>query len=245
MNETSRETNHKFLYGVNFIYFIFGIIMIALAAANLVSSQLMSLFPFVEPTTIATTDMGALMVLASVLGVWGTRRRSKRILILWTIIVICVTIAEIIVASLMTIALSNDTFDDYAGTTFLANWKSLVTSAETNSEDLAWIKEIQIEGTCCGWLDIDDEEENPAYLECDTSYTTTCSVFFKDAITSQLGSLESIALAISILQFLFIVTVITVICRFKEYYKGENMDFGDYKHIPYGSKPKRIEELIA
>lgn len=78
MNETSRETNHKFLYGVNFIYFIFGIIMIALAAANLVSSQLMRLFPFVEPTTVATTDMGALMVLASVLGVWGTKRRSKR-----------------------------------------------------------------------------------------------------------------------------------------------------------------------
>ena len=166
-------------------------------------------------------------------------------MIFWCLIIICVTIAEIIIAAVMIRALSIDTFDYYTETTFLANWKSLVKSAETDTEDLEWIQGIQTEGTCCGWLDVSDVEENPTYLECDSSYTTTCSVFFKDAITSHFGSLQGIALAISILQLIFIVTVVTFICRFKEFYKGENIDFGDYKHIPYGSKAKSIDDLIA
>ena len=78
MNETSRETNHKFLYGVNFLFLIFGIILIALAASNLSSSQLIGLFPFVKPTIMATMIMGVLLVLAAGLGGWGTKRRSKR-----------------------------------------------------------------------------------------------------------------------------------------------------------------------
>jgi len=78
MNETTRETNNKFLYVVNFTFAILGIILVALGVSNLVSYQLMSLFPFVEPVIVATIDMGALMLVFSVLGVLGTRWRSKR-----------------------------------------------------------------------------------------------------------------------------------------------------------------------
>lgn len=159
--------------------------------------------------------------------------------------IILVTISEIIIASVMVSSLSNNTYDRYVGTTFLANWKALVAKAETNAEDLAWIKGIQTEGACCGWQDAGDVDENPAWTECGTSYTTICSAFFKDVITSKFGSLQSIAMAIAIIQLLLISTVLGTICRFKEFYKGEKIDFGDYKHVPYGGRIKTLEELIA
>mmetsp|Transcript_17699 Transcript_17699/g.36739 ORF Transcript_17699/g.36739 Transcript_17699/m.36739 type:complete len:263 (+) Transcript_17699:104-892(+) len=245
MNETARETNHKVLYGINLVYSVFGVIMIVLAITNLASTQLMKLFPFVEPVVYASANMGWLMVFSAILGVLGTRWRSKRALICWSLVVILVTIAELIVAAVMVSSLSNDTFDKYSGTTFLANWKALVASAETKSEDLTWIQGIQSEGTCCGWLDVNDADENPSYLDCDVTYTKTCSEFFKDAVTSKFGSLQHIAMAISILQLMIFVFVMSLICRFKEFYKGENIDFGDYKHVPYGGKVKTIDELIA
>ena len=138
--------------------------------------------------------------------------------------------------------ISYENFDSSVSTTLLRNWNKLVGQAEENEEDKLWVQEVQEEGLCCGWIDPTNAEENPAYLECDPSYTDGCSVFFREEVGSKLGSIQTITLSLSIIQLLIMIATFALICRLKQFYKSEVIDFGDYTHIPMG-QIKNLDDL--
>ncbi|GMH81930.1 hypothetical protein TrST_g5840 [Triparma strigata] len=243
-NETSREWNHKWLYFSNALYIIFAIVVIASGIANLTAIQLMELFPFTRDIIEGMISLLFFLLIAACAGICGTRSRSKPTLVAWLFLLILICVSEIIVAVLLQVNFSASTFDKYSETQFLANWKVLVEKAETDSEYLEWIQEQQDLGTCCGWLDSSDAEENPAYLSCDTSYTAVCSDYFSENFSTKFGDFQTISLALAIVQVCMATGTFAIICRLKEFYKSEEVDFGDYVHVPFG-KIKRVEDLIG
>jgi hypothetical protein len=157
---------------------------------------------------------------------------------------VILTIAEIIAAAVLQTNVSEEEFEKYTDTQFIENWKDLVEEAETNSDTLEWVKEVQVEGVCCGWKDASDATENPAYLECDESYEVVCSDYFKENFSAQFGSLSDVSLGLSIVQLILMISTFALICRLKEFYKSENIDFGDYVHVPFG-KARNLQDLGA
>ena len=128
-------------------------------------------------------------------------------------------------------------------TSFLANWKSLVSDAETDTETLSWVQSVQNSGSCCGWLDSGDATENPSWLSCPTSNPATCSTYFRSSFGSQFGNLEVVAISLSAVQLALVSTTYALICRLKEFYKSEDIDYGDYVHVPFG-KVRSIDDLL-
>jgi len=83
-------------------------------------------------------------------------------------------------------------------------------------------------------MDVNSPAENPAWMACDAATTYTCNEYFRDTLSSQFGSLQNVTLALSIVQLVLMISTFALICRLKEFYKSENIDFGDYVHVPFG-----------
>jgi hypothetical protein len=234
MTETSREQNHKFLYLTNGIYIAFSIVILASAGTSLDSPELMKLFPFSYNVIVGLICLGTFTMVAGLLGLYGTYSRAKGVLVVWLCMTVALTVSEIVAAALMQVSLSVEEFTKYEDTLFLQNWKDLALDAKTDTDTKEWMQNIQTEGVCCGWLDSTDAEENPAYLSCDASYTITCNEYFRENLSSSFGSLQDVSLALSIVQLLLMISTFALICRLKEFYKSEKIDFGDYTHVPFG-----------
>ncbi|GMH48609.1 hypothetical protein TL16_g00329 [Triparma laevis f. inornata] len=243
-NETSREWNHKWLYFSNVVYVVFALIIIVVGSTNLAESQLMELFPFAGEIITGMMSLSFFLLLSGCLGALGTKARSKSTLVTWLFLLMLICIAQIIVSVLLQVNFGEDTFDQYSETQFLANWVKLVEKAENDEEYLTWIQDQQTLGTCCGWLSASDVSENPSYLNCDSGYTVVCADYFSDNFSSKFGDFQVIAVALSSVTLCMVVGTFALICRLKEFYKSENVDFGDYVHVPFG-KIKRVEDLVG
>ena len=241
MTETSREQNHKFLYATNGLYIVFSIIILASAASALDNTELMKLFPFSYNVIVGLICLGSFCMLAGILGIYGTVTRAKGVLVIWLCMLFVLTVSEIVAAALMQLQLSVEEYSKYEDA-YNENWKELALDAKKDADIKEWMQTTQTDGECCGWLDASDADENPSYLECDTSYTLTCSEYFKENLSSSFGSLQDVSLALSIVQLLLMISTFALICRLKEFYKSEKIDFGDYVHVPFG-KVRNLGDL--
>ena len=128
---------------------------------------------------------------------------------------------------------------------FLQNWEQLVEDAETDEATMTWITDTQTTGECCGWLDADSSTENPAYLNCDSSTNTeVCSDYFKENMSSLFGSFETIAVALASVQFVMVFVTFVLICRLKEFYEAETVNYGDFIKVPF-NKIKNVDDLLG
>jgi len=203
----------------------------------------MQLFPFTRQVTIGLVSLGSITLVSGIIGLYGTFTRSKHILAVWLVLTVMLTVAEIVAAAVLQENLSTAEYDKFTETQFVENWKSLVADAQTDADKLEWIKETQDEGKCCGWLDASNVDENPAWVDCDAAAVSlTCSDYFRGALGSQFGNVQDITLGLSIVQLVLMITTFALICRLKEFYKSELVDFGDYVHVPFG-KVRNLGDL--
>mmetsp|Transcript_13429 Transcript_13429/g.26680 ORF Transcript_13429/g.26680 Transcript_13429/m.26680 type:complete len:261 (-) Transcript_13429:49-831(-) len=242
-NETSRTQNHKFLYFTGLLYVVIAIVVITIGSQNLLDGHLLELFPYSTPIIITCNSLAGLLVLLSIVGIVATRNRYKHVLVLWLFLNTILSVTEIITASMLQTTLSDSEFDAYVSTSYLQNWKTLVASAETDSSALSWVQSAQNSGSCCGWLDSTDVSENPAWLNCPTTNAAVCSTYFKSNISSLFGHMQTVMIALSVVQLVVNVTTYALVCRLKEFYKSEDIDYGDYIHVPFG-KVRTLDDMM-
>ena len=148
--ETSRQTNHKVLYGVSFLQGVFGVVEVAVCAGVLGDRRLVMMFPFVEGTVQAVLCVSVMVVCLSFVGSFGTYKRSKSVIVWWFAISIALCVSEIVASARMKEEIGEGNFDRYKGTLFLKNWKDAVGRAGREGEDREWVVEVQVRGGVVG-----------------------------------------------------------------------------------------------
>jgi hypothetical protein len=139
--------------------------------------------------------------------------------------------------------LSNGEFVNRKDVEFLANWISIVATAETNTADLEWIQDINTELECCGWIDANSEAENPAYLDCDATVNTAiCGDVIGENLNDFGGRFGVVAVVLTSLQVASLSVSFALVCRLKQFYHPQTVDYGDYVHLEFG-KVKQLDDL--
>ena len=249
--ETTREANHKALYGVNGLNILFSIIWLAISAGVISETFYMLLFPKIKMCGIINIVLSVLLFLLSILGIAGTHARNK-VAIMWWLLLMAGLLATELIFSIN--SMGYFTPEEYAinvDSEYLLNWELLVETAKSEVADelaekptLDWLQATQVAGACCGWLDAESESENPDLLDCNVDkYDLTCGEYFELNLDVATGGFESIALTFAILSSLMGVASFALVCRLKEFYQSEQIDYGDFIKVPF-NQVKNVDDLI-
>ena len=63
-------------------------------------------------------------------------------------------------------------------------------------------------------------------------------------MSSTFGSFETIAVVLTSVQLVSLFLTFVLVCRLKEFYQGESIDFGDYIKVPF-NKAKTVHDLVG
>lgn len=55
--------------------------------------------------------------------------------------------------------------------------------------------------------------------------------------------MQTVMIALSVVQLVVNVTTYALVCRLKEFYKSEDIDYGDYIHVPFG-KIRTLDDMM-
>ena len=240
---TTKEANHKFLYGVNAIYLIFSIVILATSLEAQGYSELIVLFPKIYGYATAEIVFSVLLAAFAALGIWGTNRRNKVAIMWYWTFMVGITIGQIVGSSYAMNYCAPESFDLYYEGEFSKHWKELAETAETDATVKQWFIDTQTAGDCCGWVDDENEEENPSWLSCEGK-SDVCSNYFRDDMCSHFGSFETVALVLASFDMAFVFMTFVLICRLKEFYQAETVDYGDFIKVPF-NKVRNIDDLLS
>ena len=71
-----------------------------------------------------------------------------------------------------------------------------------------------------------------------------CDEYFRDSLVDVFAGLQLLAIIGSSIQLVFMIATFALICRLKEFYRSENISFGDYRHVPFG-KVRNLDDLLG
>ncbi|CAM9521390.1 unnamed protein product [Phaeothamnion confervicola] len=220
LTTTSPRCNAVYLQALNGLYLLSGIIIVITCGVYLdnTAEQELHLFADVSRMAAAVLATSVALLAATALGVLATARRSHLGVLLHVSVTSLLLVLQIAFAGVMRRRTQADYYDQQADSAYLSHWLWLVERGTSDGATASWLMDLSAKGSCCGWNDAADADQNPAYLGCSTDPSddgeSGCGVYFGQH-PGEAPAIAGMALALSLLQMCGIALGCCLVCRLR------------------------------
>lgn len=247
-SEPTRATNRKIMYGISsFQFFLSTLLLIIVGASSCpwvpVTGAIMNslIVPSLASIAVGSFALSFLLSFLASLLAFSTHRRAKSSIAL--LLVVQLLLSAILLAlgsQAVYISLGSDISSDSDGV-YHDRWLAAVGRAEEEESGdgdgggggaLAFVRFVQTNGDCCEWggsTETFDAVENPEAIGCDgVANTEPCREWVADNVARLSGGVGGTVVGITVVYVMSVMSSFGVLCRIKDMYASEKMDFGDF-----------------
>lgn len=162
--------------------------------------------------------IGVLMLMSAAVGAVGVRTRIKGVLMTHFVTFAILIVVQFTTAGIFFEFGKQSTLNEYEAT-FKSEWVRLAAKAQnaasssngkSSKEFLAYVQDL---GTCCGFDDVSSADQNPSWLDCDSSRTTTCKDTFLDMVSGSIQQKSVFVFVSGSIQSVVLLIIAGLVCR--------------------------------
>ena len=244
--EPTRAMNRKIMYGLSSFQFLLSTLLLIIVGAascpwNEVTGTIMNTLFIPELGNIAVGSFVLaflLSALASLIALFAYRRGKSPLALLLVLQLVLSVLLVGIGGQAVFLSSGSEVLSDTASV-YHTHWLRAVAEATSAVADgsgtpgaLAFVHLVQDQGKCCQWLlstEVSDIDENPISIGCDGSVNTApCQEWVAENLGTLSGRLGGTVVGIGVVYVISVMSSFGVLCRIKEMYQSERMDFGDF-----------------